>query len=162
MKYILNLIWAIIAFYLCQLSITNATADKIIMAPEAGYRFETNRNILVENDNFVISAASCTKFSLRNQNASQKIDSKEETSAPLGVRNCSPYYKITNEELVIGFWEFTGGISEYEISAPNSAKITLIEPEISKKYSRIAFYLVFTALWMWMAIFTDLYFKKRN
>ena len=162
MKYLLNIIWAIIAFYFCQISIKNATADKIIVAPEAGYRFETNRNILVENDNIVISTASCTEFSLRNQNASKKIDSKEERSAPLGVRNCSPYYKIADEELAIGLWEFKGGISEYEISAPNTAKITLIEPEVSKTGSKFAFYLLYFGIWSWVAIFTNLYFRKRD
>lgn len=162
MKYLLNLIWAIIAVYLCQLSITNVTADKIIEAPEAGYRFETNRNILVENDNVIISTASCTKFSLSNQKASKKIDSKVEKSTPLGIRNCSPYYKITNELITIGLWEFTGGVSEYEISALNTSKITLIEPEVSRTGSRYAFYLLYLGIWSWMAIFTNLYFRKRD
>ena len=161
MRYLLNVLWAIIAIYLCQLNITSATSDKIIIAPEVGYRFDTNRHILVENDNVTISVASCTKFSLQNKTGNHII-SFEETKTPLGVKSCSPYYKATDKNLTVGFWKFTGGISEYEVTSPTSAKITLIEPEISKKYTRYTFYLLFAGFWSWAAIFTNLYFRKRD
>lgn len=161
MRYIFNLLWAIIAICLCQMCISSATANKVIIAPEVGYRFDTNRHILVENDSVTISVASCTKFSLQHKTGSL-INSVEETKTPLGVKSCSPYYKATDKNLTVGFWEFKGGISEYEVTSPTSTKITLIEPEVSKKFARYTFYLLFAGFWAWAAIFTNLYFRKRD